>query len=102
MNLERKDDCGEIVSQLRAALPDLRTRYGVTSFSVFGSRVHGAARPDSDVDVLVEFDRAPGFFQFVALEDELTRLLGRRVDLVMRKALRPRIGRRILAEAVPV
>jgi uncharacterized protein len=92
----------QIVALLRAALPDLRARYGVATLSVFGSRAHGAARPDSDVDVLVEFDAAPGFFKFIELEDELSRLVGMKVDLVMKHALRRRIGRRVLADAVPV
>ena len=70
--------------------------------SVFGSRVRGTADPDSDLDLLVEFDRVPGFFQFIELEDQLGLLLGLKVDLVMKAALRPRIGERVLAEAVAV
>lgn len=87
---------------LRGRLPELRKDYGVKSLALFGSRVRGEQRRGSDLDVLVEFDRAPTFFQFIALEDLLTEALGVRVDLVMKSALRPRIGERILAEAVPV
>ena len=94
--------CAEIVSRLREELPDLRARYGVEALSIFGSRVQGEARPESDVDVLVEFSRTPGFFGFIELEDELSAKLGVKVDLVMKTALRPRIGRRALAEAVPI
>jgi len=54
------------------------------------------------VDILVEFEHAPTFFQFVELEDELGRLLVANVDLVMKSALRPRIGERILSEVVQV
>jgi predicted nucleotidyltransferase len=50
----------------------------------------------------VEFDRAPTFFEFIALEDDLSRLLGVKVDLVMKSALKPRIGERILSEVVQV
>lgn len=95
-------ECGEIIERLRPAMPDLLARHGVTGLSLFGSRSRGGAHSASDVDLLVEFNRAPGFFQFVALEDELGQLLGLKVDLVMRSALRPRIGLRVLAEAVPV
>lgn len=91
-----------IIACLREALPELRAHYEVASLSVFGSRANADARPESDVDVLVEFSRAPGFFRFVELEDELSRLLGLKVDLVMRNALRPRIGRKVLAEALPI
>jgi predicted nucleotidyltransferase len=94
--------CEEIVAQLRAALPGLRARYGVGALSVFGSRLRSTANSDSDLDLLVEFDRAPGFFKFIELEDHLSELLGLKVDLVMKTALRPRLGERIIAEAMAV
>lgn len=92
----------DIVAALRSALPDLRRRYGVTELRVFGSWVRGDETADSDVDVLVAFDRPVGFFRVIELEDELTRLLSLRVDLVVKDALRPTIARAVLAEAVPV
>ncbi len=92
----------DILKTLRAVLPDLRERYGVRSLGVFGSSARGEADPQSDVDILVEFEHAPTFFQFVELEDELGRLLSANVDLVMKSALRPRIGERILSEVVRV
>jgi hypothetical protein len=69
---------------------------------LFGSYVRDEQGPHSDVDVLVEFDEVPSLFEFIRLEDELARVLGRRVDLVMRDALKPGIGRMILQEVVPV
>lgn len=90
----------ELRSALAATHCDLYARYRIRSLGVFGSRVRGDARPDSDVDVLVDFDRAPTFFEFVRLEDELSRLLGLRVDLVMRRALHPELVEQILAEVV--
>ena len=92
----------EILATLRAELPGLRERYGVRSLGLFGSVVRREERSDSDIDILVEFDRAPTFFQFIALEDDLSRLLGAKVDLVMKSALKPRIGERILSELLPV
>ena len=91
-----------IVSRLRVILPDLSRHFGVRSLSVFGSRARETAGPSSDVDILVEFDRAPGFFRFVELEERLAAHLGLKVDLVMKSALRPNIGRRVLAEAIAV
>jgi len=99
---EQRRTAGEILEILRAELPRLRRRYGVRSLGLFGSVVRGEERSTSDIDILVEFDRAPTFFQFIALEDELSRLLGAKVDLVMKSALKPRIGERILAELLPV
>ena len=69
---------------------------------LFGSYVRGEQRSGSDVDVLVEFNQTPSLLQFLALEHELTDALGVRVDLVMKDALKPAIGRHILREVVPV
>jgi predicted nucleotidyltransferase len=91
-----------ILAELRSVLPTLRAKYGVVRLSVFGSAVRDEMDSDSDIDLLVEFERAPGFFMFVKIEDELSELLQRKVDLVMKQALRPRIGRRVLAEAMSV
>ncbi len=92
----------EILAILRVELPEVRQRYGVRSLGLFGSVVRREERSNSDIDILVEFERAPTFFQFVALEDDLSKLLGTRVDLVMKSALKPRIGERILSEVLPV
>jgi len=90
------------ISVLREHLPELRERYGVRTLGIFGSYVRGQQRKRSDLDVLVEFDRAPSLFGFIDLRDYLTNLLGVKVDLVMKSALKPAIGQRILAEVVPV
>lgn len=90
-----------IHAQLRAMLPELRQRYPIASLGLFGSWVRGEQRPDSDLDLLVEFDGPIGW-RIVTLEDELSRRLGVKVDLVPRCGLRPRIGQHILAEVAPV
>lgn len=58
-------------------------KYYVRKLSVFGSTVHGEARDDSDLDILVEFipGHVPGFFTFIDLQDELSAIFGRPVDL---------------------
>ncbi|MBI2917087.1 MAG: nucleotidyltransferase family protein [Chloroflexi bacterium] len=94
---QRLDD---IVDTLRGHMPQLKERYEVRSLAVFGSYVKGRQRKGSDLDILVEFERPPTLFTFMDLEDELSSLLGVRVDLVSRKALKGDIGSRILAEAV--
>ncbi len=90
----------DIVKVLRGRLPLLREQYGVKSLAVFGSYAKGGQRRGSDLDILVEFERAPTLFGFVDLEEELSRLVGVRVDLVSRKALKGEIGSRILEEAI--
>jgi predicted nucleotidyltransferase len=78
-------------------------RLGVRRLALFGSVVRSEARPESDIDLLVEFE--PGrktYDNFLALGELLERLLERRVELVTTEALSPFIGPRILAEAEDV
>jgi len=81
---------------------ELRERFRIKEIGVFGSYVKNGQRKKSDLDILVEFTDEPGFFQFIDLEDYLSKLLGLKVDLVMKSALKPMIGRRILNEVVYV
>ena len=87
-----------LLTCLRAHLPDLAARYHIATLGVFGSYLRGEQRPDSDLDLLVEFLEPPTLFDFVRLENELSALVGIPVDLVMKSALKPAIGRRILEE----
>jgi uncharacterized protein len=87
---------------LRSLMPELRKRYDVETLEVFGSRVRNDADVQSDIDVLITFTKTPDLLTFIALEDELSDKLGTRVDLVMRRSLKPRLRDRILSEAVPV
>jgi uncharacterized protein len=95
-------DIAELRRILRQHLPLLRERYGVASLGLFGSYVRHEAGPESDLDILVRFRLAPGLIRFVELENYLADLLGVRVDLVMADALKPTVGRRVLAEVVAV
>jgi len=75
---------------------------GLRRVELFGSRVREDARPDSDVDLLVEYDpaRAMTMFQFMDLEDELAALFpGLKVDVVSRNGLSPYLRDSILSEA---
>ncbi len=88
--------------QLRELLPFLTDQYGVESLALFGSHVRAEERPDSDLDVLVTFRETPDLFAFIRLEQFLEKALDVSVDLVMRDALKPHIGTRILEEALPI
>jgi predicted nucleotidyltransferase len=90
------------IRTLHQLLPELARDYHVSSLEVFGSFVRGEQTPASDLDVLVTFEEAPGFFEFIDLENRLSELLNVKVDLVMKKALKPRLEQRILSEAIPV
>jgi uncharacterized protein len=71
---------------------------GVRRLGVYGSVARGEARPNCDVDILVEFDRTPDLFEFAALRDRLVEMLGRPVNLATPLGLKPRVRARILDE----
>ena len=83
-----------------AGIERICRRYHVKELAVFGSHARGDARPDSDVDFLVEFQGgAPvGLLEYAALMRELSTLLGRKVDLVSKKALKPLIRDSVIRE----
>jgi uncharacterized protein len=95
-------DLEEMLRILRARLPELRERYGVREFWLFGSRVRSQGHRRSDLDVLVDLDDRLSLLQFVALQHYLSDVLRIKVDLVERSVLRPTIGRQVLSEAVHV
>jgi predicted nucleotidyltransferase len=86
------------LSEQRAELAE----FGVRSLEIFGAVARGEAADASDVDLLVGFDRAIGLFHFFRVQHRLEEILGCRVDLVMREAVKPQLRDRILGEAVRV
>ena len=80
----------------------LAHRFGVTGLALFGSTVRGDAREDSDVDILVGFDGAATSERFFGVQFYLEDLLGRPVDLVTEKALRPELRPHIEREVIRV
>ncbi len=94
------------ISDIRSLLSlhgdELRREYPIKSLRIFGSYARGEQKKTSDIDILVEFSRPVGLLKFLKLENELASLLGHRVDLVTKKALKPRIGKNILKEAVNI
>ncbi|MBL8211741.1 MAG: nucleotidyltransferase family protein [Bryobacterales bacterium] len=84
-----------------AKLADLCQRYGVTELSLFGSAARGQMTPDSDIDLMVEFDPAAriGIFKFESLVEDLEALVGRKVDLVTKRGLKPWLRPTVLSEA---
>lgn len=91
-----------IMTAIRKDMPYLRERHSVRSLWLFGSHVRGEERRESDVDILVEFEEPPSLLGFLALERRLSELIDKKVDLVMRSALKPAIGKRILEEVVSI
>lgn len=77
----------------------LTRRFPIRRLALFGSWARGEAREDSDVDVMVDVDPSIGL-GFIELAEELERALGRRVDLVSRRAIRPAYWKRIELELI--
>lgn len=92
----------EIEEILRSHRMELHDKFNVKEIGVFGSFVRGEQRETSDLDVLVDFEQAPSLFELIRLERYLSEQLGLKVDLVMKKGLKPRIGKQILKEVVYV
>ncbi len=91
----------EALRRLRRLTPEL-SRLGVRALALFGSFARGEGGPESDVDILVEFEGPTRFDQFMELRHLLEETLGRRVDLVTHGALKPRLRQRIEREALRV
>jgi Predicted nucleotidyltransferases len=85
---------------LKSQQDTLRRQFFVASLSVFGSAARDRLRKQSDIDLLVEFERPVGLFTFIRLKLYLENLLGRCVDLVTPAALRPELRQQILQEAI--
>jgi len=90
----------EAVAPHRSAIIAAATRHGASNVRVFGSVARGDARPDSDVDFLVDLEPGRTLFDLGGLLMELRGILGREVDVVTERGLRPRLKDQVLREAV--
>jgi len=100
--MKMNDELERIKKTLAAHREELTQKYKVKEIGVFGSVVRGEQKGTSDVDILVEFDENArlGLLKFINLENYLSELLGVKVDLVMKSALKPRIGKHVVKETV--
>ncbi|MFN4132498.1 MAG: nucleotidyltransferase family protein, partial [Caldimicrobium sp.] len=90
----------EIKSILSSHLSEIKEKFGVKEIGIFGSYVRGEETGRSDIDILVEFEHPVDFFLFLELEEYLQKLIGVKVDLVMKKALKPEIRKYILNKEI--
>ena len=90
-----------IQEKLRQAKVKLSEKYHINSIGLFGSVVRPDFRPESDIDIVVDFNQPIGI-EFVDLADELERLLGRKVDLVSKTGIRPQYYRAIESDILYV
>ncbi len=83
----------------RSRLAQICRRNDVTRLRIFGSASHGEERPDSDIDLIVDFASPKGFFELIRLEDELETFFGRPVDVLTEPGLSPYLRDTILGSA---
>ena len=88
----------DVKAKIKSNLGFIESEYGVKEIGVFGSTARGDSRDDSDIDILVDFSRSLGFIKFIKLENYLTKILNKQVDLISKKALKPIIKDDILKE----
>ena len=81
---------------------ELKKEFKVKEISIFGSLIRGKMKKKSDIDVLVDFEEGADLFDLIGLALYLEKKLGRKVDVVPKRALRKEIKRAVLRERVPV
>ena len=89
----------KILSLLKSRRRQLK-KFGIHSLSIFGSVARDQAHTNSDVDILVDFEKPIGLFEYARLQMYLEEILERPVDLVTPEALRPELREEILREAI--
>lgn len=92
----------KIIENLELHKLELQKKFGVKEIGVFGSYVRGEQQEKSDIDILVEFETPIDFFTFIEVEETISKILGIKVDLVMKKAVKPEIEKYILKEVIYV
>ncbi len=92
----------EIKAKLSAHKNELSQKYKVKEIGIFGSYLREAQREDSDIDIVVAFEKTPGLLKFLELENHLSDLLGVEVDLVRKEAIRAELKESILRDTLTV
>ncbi|MBI2591409.1 MAG: nucleotidyltransferase family protein [Candidatus Brennerbacteria bacterium] len=88
----------KIREKIHEQLPLIKAKYHVKKIGIFGSFVRGEQKIGSDLDILVEFEIPIGFFDFIRLENLLSRVLRKKVDLISKKAIKSAVKKEILKE----
>lgn len=96
-----RDALGEVLRK-RALIATLAAAHGARTVHLFGSAARGKARPDSDLDFLVELEPGRNLLDLIGLENDLADVLGRKVDVVTLRAAKPRIRGSALRDAIRI
>jgi len=93
---------GPAIEEIRTKVGDVMRLRGVTRAGVFGSTARGEARPESDIDFLVEFEKGRSLLDLSGLRLDLEEVLGCEVDVATPGSLHPRMRDQILGELVSI
>lgn len=97
-----KKNINQILTILRELSPLIKQKYHVSTIEVFGSYIRKTQKPNSDLDLLVTFNKTPGLLKFIELENYLSDQIGIKVDLVMKDSIKPRFRHSIIESAISV
>ena len=95
-------DVGTLVNDKRAEIVRIAKLNGATRVRIFGSFARGTARPDSDLDLLIDLEPGRHLLDLVAIKQDLEDLLGRQVHVVTEAAISPYIRDKVLRDATPL
>jgi uncharacterized protein len=95
-------DLDALLKTHREEILAIARQHGASNVRVFGSVARGEASPDSDIDILVDLEPGRSLLDHAQLQIDLEALLGRKVDVVTARGLRPRLRDRVLQEAIPL
>jgi len=96
------EESRKIIEKLRSLKPVLQKEMGIKRLRVFGSVARGEATPDSDVDLIADFEKVPGLIRFSAIHRDLAERIGKKVDLMTDNSIHRALRADILQEAQDV
>lgn len=91
-----------LLPEIKRTIEPVLRKHAIRKASLFGSFADGTAKADSDIDLLVELSKPIGLLEFIHIKHELEDLLGRKVDLLEFKAVKPSLKAHILHSAIPI
>lgn len=91
----------DIIENIKTHKSILQTKYGLNTIAIFGSYSHGFENQDSDLDIMVDFDRPIGV-EFIDLANELEKILDIKVDLVSKNGIKPEYFQNIKTDLIYV
>ena len=102
MQIRTNIQMDEIIQTISAVKPQIREQYRVKEVSLFGSFVRGEDKPDSDIDLLIDFDNDADLFDLIGVADFLENKLYRKVDVISKKGLRKELRDMVFREAIQI